>query len=130
MVQDQRLKWLLDARFGLFIHWGLYSVLAGEWQGQRMDYIGEWIMSRFRIPVREYETIAARFNPKEYDADAWVQLAKQAGMRYIVYTAKHHEGFAMYHSACDRYNIVDATPFGRDPLKELADACARADMKL
>ncbi|HEY3289453.1 MAG TPA: alpha-L-fucosidase, partial [Anaerolineae bacterium] len=107
-----------------------YSVLAGEWKGQRMDYIGEWIMSRFRIPLAEYEATAARFNPQGFDADAWVQHAKKAGMRYVVYTAKHHEGFAMYHSAYDRFNIVDATPFGRDPLKELADACARADMKL
>lgn len=130
MVLDQRVKWLLDARFGLFVHWGLYSVLAGEWQGQRMDYIGEWIMSRFRIPIAEYEVTASHFNPQGFDADEWVQLAKKAGMRYIVYTAKHHEGFAMYHSQCDRYNIVDATPFGRDPLMELTDACARADMKL
>jgi len=130
MSIDQRAQWLLDARFGLFIHWGLYSTLAGEWQGQRMDYIGEWIMSRFRIPGAEYSKLAAQFNPQGFNADEWVQLAKQAGMRYIVITAKHHEGFAMFHSKCDPYNIVDATPFGRDPIKELAEACARAGIKL
>jgi alpha-L-fucosidase len=130
MSVDQRVQWLLDARFGLFIHWGLYSILAGEWQEQRMDYIGEWIMSRFRIPVADYAKLAVKFNPQDFNADEWVQLAKQAGMRYIVITAKHHEGFAMYHSACDPYNIVDATPFGRDLLKELAEACARGGLKL
>lgn len=82
MSIDQRAQWLLDARFGLFIHWGLYSTLAGEWQGQRMDYIGEWIMSRFRIPGAEYSKLAAQFNPQGFNADEWVQLAKQAGMRY------------------------------------------------
>ncbi|MCL4507440.1 MAG: alpha-L-fucosidase [Chloroflexi bacterium] len=130
MTEEKRLQWFMDARFGLFVHWGLYSVLAGEWQGQRMDYIGEWIMSRYRIPGAEYAKLAERFNPQQFDADAWVQLARQAGMRYIVFTAKHHEGFAMYHSACSRFNIVDATPFGRDPLMELADACARGGLKL
>ncbi len=130
MSEEARLRWFMDARFGLFVHWGLYSVLAGEWQGQRMDDIGEWIMSRFRIPGTEYSRLAAQFNPQSFDADEWVGIARRAGMRYIVFTAKHHEGFAMYRSACSRYNIVDATPFGRDPLKELADACARGGMKL
>ena len=130
MSIDQRVQWLLDARFGLFIHWGLYSTLAGEWRGQRIDYIGEWIMSRFRIPVAAYGKLAAQFNPLGFNAGEWVQLARQAGMRYIVITAKHHEGFAMFHSKCDPYNIVDATPFGRDPIKELAEACERGGIKL
>ncbi len=130
MTTDPRAQWFQDARFGLFLHWGLYSVPAGEWKGQRMDYIGEWIGSRFRIPIAEYGRLAERFDPQDFDADAWVRLARRAGMRYLVYTAKHHEGFAMYGSRCDPYNIVDATPFGRDPLKELAAACRRHGMTL
>ena len=130
MNNNQRVQWLLDARFGLFIHWGLYTTLEGEWQGQRMEYIGEWIMSRFRIPGKPYSALAAQFNPQSFVADEWVEMAKQAGMRYIVITAKHHEGFAMFHSKCDPYNIVDATPFKRDPIKELADACRREGIKL
>ncbi len=127
---DERTRWFEDARFGLFLHWGLYSVLAGEWRGRRMEYIGEWIQAKCRIPNAEYERLAARFDPAEFDADAWVGLARRAGMRYIVYTAKHHEGFAMCRSRCDGYNIVDATPFGRDPLAELAEACARHEVAL
>ncbi len=119
-----------EAGFGLMIHFGLYSLLGGEWQGKRMDYIGEWIMSKYEIPIGEYERLCAAFNPIYFDADAWVRLAKEAGMRYIVVTAKHHDGFAMYHSRVDSYNIVDRTPFGRDLVGELADACRRHGMKL
>ena len=123
-------KWWQDAKFGMFIHWGLYSDLAGEWQGQRTKSIGEWIMKHLDIPITEYEKIAESFNPVEFDADKWVELARNAGMKYIVITAKHHDGFAMYHSHCSKYNIVDATPFRRDPMQELAEACRRADIKL
>jgi len=112
------------------IHWGLYSILAGEYNGQRMDYVGEWIMSRFNIPISEYSKLANRFNPVGFNADRWISLASKAGMKYLVITTKHHDGFAMYHSKCDPYNIVDATPFGRDPMKELAEACARHGVKL
>src|SRR5450759_2976442 len=129
-MNNQRVLWLQDARFGLFIHWGLYSVLSGDWKGKRMEYLGEWIMSKFRIPNAEYSQLARQFNPQAFDADEWVRLAKATGMRYLVFTAKHHEGFAMYHSKCDPYNIVDATPFGRDPLKELAEACQRHGLTL
>ena len=122
--------WFKNARFGMMIHWGLYSLLGGEWQGQRMDYIGEWIMSKYEIPIKEYEKLASAFNPIYFDADEWVLSAKAAGMRYIVVTAKHHDGFAMYHSKADRYNIVDATPFGRDLIGELAAACKKHNMKL
>ncbi|NLG36842.1 MAG: hypothetical protein GX549_02410 [Clostridiales bacterium] len=118
-----------DARFGMFIHWGLYSLLAGEWQGQRMDDIGEWIMSYHRIPIAEYEKLAARFNPTKFDADAIVRMARAAGMRYLVITSKHHEGFALFKSDADPYNVVDATPFGRDIIAELSYACRRHDMK-
>lgn len=123
-------EWFKQAGFGLMIHWGLYSLLGGEWQGKRMEYIGEWIMSRFRIPNREYERLAGVFNPIYFDADEWVSAAKAAGMQYIVVTAKHHDGFALFHSKADRYNIVDATPFGRDVIRELSDACRRHGMKL
>lgn len=119
-----------DARFGLFIHWGLYSLLGGEWQGQRMyDDIGEWIMSYHKIPVRTYEKLAEQFNPTAFDADAIARLAKDAGMRYLVITSKHHEGFALFHSRADAYNVVDATPFGRDIIAELAVACRRHGLK-
>ncbi len=120
-----RLAWFHQAKYGLFIHWGLYAVPAGEWQGRRVPGLGEWIMFRARVPVREYEALAARFNPVKFDAHQWVRLAKDAGMRYVVITAKHHDGFAMYGSRVSRFNIVDATPFRRDVLQELADACAR-----
>ena len=124
------MKWWREARFGLFVHWGLYSELGGVWRGQRMDYIGEWTQSRFRIPNSELEKVAASFDPVRFDADAWAAMAKRAGMGYIMVTAKHHEGFAMYHSKCDRYNIIDATPFGRDPIKELSEACAKHGIRL
>ena len=123
-------EWFKAAGFGLMIHWGLYSVLGGEYNGKRMEEIGEWIMSKYEIPNKEYERLAGVFNPIYFDADEWVRLAKNAGMKYIVITAKHHDGFALYHSKVDSYNVVDATPFGRDIIRELADACRRNDMKL
>ena len=128
--QDQRMQWWREARFGLFIHWGLYAQPAGEWKGERIPGISEWIMARAKIPVAEYEKLAATFNPVKYDAEAWVKLAKEAGMKYIVITSKHHDGFAMFHSKASPYNIVDATPFDRDPLKELAEACERHNIRL
>jgi len=130
MPKDCGQKWWQEAKFGMFIHWGLYSHLAGEWKGQKVEGIGEWIMKRLNIPVEEYEKIAGEFNPTDFNAEEWVSLAKEAGMKYIVITAKHHDGFAMYHSKCSKYNIVDATPFKRDPMKELAEACNKAGIKL
>jgi alpha-L-fucosidase len=123
-------EWFKQAGFGLMIHWGLYSLLGGEWRGKRMDYIGEWIMSKYEIPIEEYERLADAFNPIYFDAEAWVLAAKAAGMQYIVVTAKHHDGFALYHSKADAYNVVDKTPFGRDVIRELADACKKHGMKL
>lgn len=123
-------EWFKNAKFGMMVHWGLYSLLAGEWKGQRMEYIGEWIMSRYNIPNSEYEKLAKVFNPIYFNADEWVETAKEAGMEYIVVTSKHHDGFAMFHSEVDKYNIVDATPFGRDVIGELADSCRKHDMKL
>ncbi|HEX6184684.1 MAG TPA: alpha-L-fucosidase [Pyrinomonadaceae bacterium] len=128
--RDRRLKWFREARFGLFIHWGLYAVPAGEWKGKLVPGIGEWIMNRAKIPVAEYEQLTKQFNPVEFDADAWVRLARDAGMKYLVITSKHHDGFAMYRSRASRYNITDATPFKRDPLKELAAACRKYGVRL
>lgn len=128
--QDARLQWWRDARFGMFIHWGLYAIPAGKWNGQPVEGIGEWIMLRARIPVAEYEQLAGQFNPTKFDADEWVSLAKRAGQKYLTITAKHHDGFCMFDSAVTDYDIVDATPFGRDPMKELARACQEQGIKL
>ena len=128
--REKRLQWWREARFGMFIHWGLYAVPSGEWKGQPVRGLGEWIMNRAKIPVREYEQLARQFNPVKFNADEWVAIAKTAGMKYITITSKHHDGFAMFGSKVSPYNIVDATPFHRDPLKELAAACQRAGLKL
>ena len=129
---DVRLQWFREAKFGLFVHWGLYALPAGVWKGIPFgnDVTGEWIMFHERIPVAEYEALAARFNPVKFNAEEWVRMVQNSGMKYIVITAKHHEGFAMYHSLVSKYNIYDATPFHRDPLQELAAACARHGIKL
>jgi alpha-L-fucosidase len=129
-AQRERLAWFHEAKFGLFIHWGLYAVPAGEWKGRPVPGIGEWIMNRAQIPVREYEQLAAQFNPVKFDADAWARLATDAGMKYLVITSKHHDGFALFQSTVSPYNVVDATPFKRDVLKELAAACAQHGLRL
>ena len=121
--------WFREAGFGLMIHWGLYSLPAGEWKGRRMKGIGEWIQANYRIPNTEYETLAAAFNPVFFNADAWAELAAHAGMKYVVITAKHHDGFAMYRSKTDPYNVYDATPFHRDVISELAEACRRHGLR-
>jgi alpha-L-fucosidase len=127
---DPRLDWWRDARFGLFIHWGLYAIPAGEWNGERIPGLGEWIMNRAKIPVREYERLAQQFNPVKFNADEWVGLAKRAGQQYLTITAKHHDGFCLWDSKVTDYDVVDATPFKRDVLKELAAACAQQGIRL
>jgi alpha-L-fucosidase len=129
-THEARIKWWREARFGMFIHWGVYSVPAGVWNGNEVKSAGEWIMNRGRISVADYQKLPAQFNPTNFNAEAWVKLAKAAGMKYIVITAKHHDGFAMFHSQADPFNIYDATPFKRDPLAELAVACKREGIKL
>ncbi|MEY3895427.1 MAG: hypothetical protein RLZZ214_946, partial [Verrucomicrobiota bacterium] len=124
------MAWWRDAKFGLFIHWGLYAVPAGIYDGKPVGGIGEWIMKNAKIPVETYAKYADGFNPTQFDARKWVRMAKDAGMKYIVITSKHHDGFAMFHSKASPYNINDATPFKRDPLKELAEACKEEGMKL
>ncbi len=105
--RDARMEWWREARFGMFIHWGLYAVPAGTWQDRKIDGIGEWIMDRANIPVEDYEKLAAKFNPTEFDATQWVQIAKDAGMRYIVITSKHHDGFCLFDSDVTRYDVVE-----------------------
>jgi len=114
----------------MFIHWGLYAVPAGMWKGEAVHGFGEWLMFRKRIPLAEYGKLAGQFNPADFNADEWVKIARDAGMKYIVITAKHHDGFAMFKSECSDYNIYDATPFKRDPMKELAEACGKYGLKL
>lgn len=122
---DARMAWWRDAKFGLFIHWGLYAIPAGEYEGKRIPGIGEWIMQRAPISVAEYEKYAARFNPVKFDAAEWVRIAKDAGMKYIVITSKHHDGFCLWDSEVSDYDVMDASPFKRDILQELKDACDR-----
>lgn len=116
-----------DGNYAMFIHWGLYSNIANQWKGKSYYGIGEWIMNKNMagIPVEEYKAISKNFNPVNFDADKIARLAKDAGMKYIIITSKHHDGFAMYHSKANEFNIVDATPFARDPMKELAEACKK-----
>jgi alpha-L-fucosidase len=113
-------EWFQDARFGLFIHWGVYSILGD----------GEWVMNQQQIPIKTYEKLPGFFNPTQFDARAWVAMAKAAGMHYIVITSKHHDGFAMFDSKVSDYNIVKRTPYGKDVLKMLADECHAQGMKL
>ena len=127
--EQGRMQWWEDARFGLFLHWGLYSVAAGEWQG-RPAKGAEHFMLYERIPLKEYALFAKGLNLKDYDPDRWVALATQAGMKYLVITAKHHEGFAMYDSPSSSYNIVKQSPYGKDPMRPLAAACKKYGMKL
>lgn len=122
--------WFREAGYGMMVHWGLYSLLAGEWKGEYTPWEGEWIMRNCRIPISEYEKLAKAFNPIFFDAEEWVLLAKECGMKYLVVTAKHHDGFALFHSKVDTYNVVDATPFRRDIIKELAVACKKYGIRL
>ena len=114
----------------MFIHWGLYAIPAGRWEGEDVPGIAEWIMHRARIPADQYEDLASQFNPVKYDAERWVSLAKTAGMRYLVITSKHHDGFAIFDSPSSDYDIVDATPYGRDPISDLAQACQKGGIRL
>ena len=128
--RDARMHWWREARFGMFIHWGLYSIPAGTWNGKKVPNAGEWIMNTGSIPVADYKALAPEFNPVAFSAHDIVALAKSAGMKYIVITSKHHDGFAMFDSKADPFNIVAATPFHRDPIRELAEECRKQGIKL
>ncbi len=129
--QDIKMEWWREARFGMFIHWGVYAVPAGVYKGhEQRRGPAEWIMNRMKIPVADYKQFAKQFNPVKFDADAWVKMAKDAGMKYIVITAKHHDGFAMFKTEASKWNIVDATPYGEDVIKKLSEACEKEGIRL
>lgn len=126
---DQRIAWWREARFGMFVHWGIYSLPAGEWKGSKVNGYAEHLMRKEKIPRAEYLDLAQTFNPVEFNADAWIAKAKKAGMHYFIITAKHHDGFAMYPSKVSDFNIHDKTLFTRDPMAELAAACKKYGVK-
>jgi alpha-L-fucosidase/acetyl esterase/lipase len=124
---DQRMQWWREARFGMFIHWGLYAIPAGEWEGKTNH--AEWIRDTAHIPVEQYDKFVGQFNPVQFNADQWVRIAKNAGAKYIVITSKHHDGFCLFDSKYTDYDVM-STPFRRDIMKELADACGRQGIKI
>ncbi|MCR4578289.1 MAG: alpha-L-fucosidase [Clostridiales bacterium] len=123
-------EWFKEAKYGMMVHWGLYSLLGGEYKGQKVRSYAEWAQSYFRIPNAEYELLAKAFNPVYFSAEEWVRFAVECGMKYLVVTSKHHDGFALFRSRVDKYNLADATPFGRDVMAELAEACYKHGLKL
>ena len=123
--RDARMQWWRDARFGMFVHWGLYAIPAGNWNGKPVPGIGEWIMNSANIPVEEYEKLAGQFNPAKYDPAEWARIAKDAGMKYLVITSKHHDGFCLFATDTTDYDAVDATPYGKDLLRPLAEECRK-----
>ncbi len=127
-VQEQaRMAWWREARFGMFIHWGLYAIPAGEWKGETNH--AEWIRTTAQIPIDEYDKFVQEFNPIKFDADEWVRMAKDAGMKYIVITSKHHDGFSLFNSRYTDFDIM-STPFKRDIMDELANACRKYGLKI
>ena len=129
MIKINNQKWFKEAGYGMMVHWGLYSILAGEWKGKYTPTYGEWVQSYFGIKNAEYGQLAKVFNPIYFNADEWISFCKQCGMKYFVITSKHHEGFALFKSDVDKYNMFDATPFGRDVIAELAEACYKHGIK-
>jgi alpha-L-fucosidase len=125
-LADERMAWWREARFGMFIHWGLYSILAGEWMG-RTDH-AEWIRNTAHIPLAEYDKLVARFNPTRFDADQWVGMAKDAGMKYVTITSKHHDGFCLFDNRLTSF-CIRSTPYRRDIMAQMADACRRAGLR-
>ncbi len=126
---DARITWWREAKFGMFIHWGLYSLPGGEWKGKKVSGYAEHLMRKEKISRADYLQLAHQFNPVQFNAEQWVQYAKQAGMKYLIITAKHHDGFAMYNSKVSDFNIIQQTPFKRDPMAELAAACKKYGIK-
>ncbi len=128
--KDSRMQWWRDATFGMFIHWGVYSVPAGEYKGKEVKGIGEWIMETAKIPIPEYEEYARQFDPQKFNAKEWVRIAKEAGVKYIVITSKHHDGFGLWDSKVTKYDIMDISPYKRDILRELTAACKEAGIHM
>ncbi|GGH03829.1 alpha-L-fucosidase [Mucilaginibacter phyllosphaerae] len=129
-ASDPKMEWWKNDKFGMFIHWGVYAVPAGVYKGKQIPDIGEWIMNKAKIPVAEYRQYAKQFNPDKYDPEAWVQMAKDAGMKYIIITSKHHDGFALFDSKVTDWDIAGASPYGKDLLRPLVDACHKAGLKI
>lgn len=130
LSQDVKMEWWRDARFGMFIHFGVYAQFGGVYQGhEQIVKNGEWLMNRMKVPVQEYKDMAKNFNPAKYNAEAWVKMAKDAGMKYIVITAKHHDGFALFNTKASDWNIIEASPYGKDLIKPLAEACKKHGIK-
>ncbi|WP_020529767.1 alpha-L-fucosidase [Flexithrix dorotheae] len=125
-----KMEWWRDARFGMFVHWGPYAIPAGEHKGVKTDHIGEWIMNDLHIPIKEYEEYSKQFNPVDFNAEEWAALMKEAGMKYIVITTKHHDGFCLWDSKITDYDIMDFSPYKRDILEELAKACKKQGIAL
>jgi len=128
--KPDKMDWWKEAKFGLFIHWGVYSVPAGVYDGKDIDGIGEWIMNNAKIPTTKYQAYAKQFNPLKYNPEVWVKMAKDAGMKYLVITSKHHDGFTLFETKASKWNVVDATPYGKDLLKPLAEACHKNGIRL
>ena len=127
----ERTKWWREAKFGMFIHWGVYAVPADATTKDGKKSAGEWYFFNKQAQMKDYEKFASQFNPVRFNARQWVKTAKDAGMKYIVITSKHHDGFCMYRTKLNKnWNIFDATPFKRDPLKELAAECRRQGVRL
>jgi len=128
--RDARMEWWRKARFGMFIHWGVYAVPAGYYQGNPVKGLSEWVMYQGKIPVNEYKAFAKNFDPVEFDAAKLVAAAKSTGMKYIIVTTKHHDGFAMFDSKASDWNIVKASPYGKDPIRALAEECRKQGVRL
>jgi alpha-L-fucosidase len=128
-THDARIAWWRDARFGMFIHWGIYSLPGGEWKGKKVDGYAEHLMRKEKIPRSEYLELAHQFNPVKFNADTWVRAARHAGMRYLIITAKHHDGFAMFNSKVSDYNVVKQTAWKHDPMADLSAACKKYGLK-
>ena len=129
VTREERVKWFHEARFGMMITWGAYSQTGGHWKGVYSDNYAEWLKYDYRIPNVEYDSLVRAFNPVKFDAREWVKIIRNAGMKYIVVMAKHHDGFALYDSEISDYDIIDMTRFGRDPIAELSAACQQAGIK-
>jgi len=128
--RKSRLQWWREARYGLFIHWGLYAVAGGVWNNSMIPGVGEWIMFMEKIPVKTYRELAKLFNPVEFDPKEWARIAKESGFKYLVITAKHHDGFCLFDSSLTNYNVVSSTPFGRDVIKEVTQAFKSEGIKV
>ncbi len=127
---EDRMTWWRDAHFGMFVHWGLYSMLGGEWEGfdygrEMDDASAEWIMLSADIPKGDHPALSLQFNPTKFDASKWISVAKQAGMKYFIITSKHHDSFRFFDTGHSEYDVIDNSPFKRDIIRELADECAR-----